>query len=283
ADGWYYIKNVGSQKYLQVTGNTGKAAQNVEIGTGTGAAGQKWYLANNAEGYFTLKSALGDFMIDIAYGKDEDGANVQIYDGYGGEAQQFMVRPIDNGVFAIGTRCSGATKMLDVYNHGTTDGTNVCQWTYGGRPNQQWIFEPVNTQPVVTTAAPTTVAPSTAAPTPSTPAPSVEPTKTPEVAGLPAGVTCEYKIVSDWGGSFQGEIVLTNNSGKTLNGWTLTFDYNSTISNLWGAELVGQTGTKVVVKNPSWSADLASGSSIAIDFIANAGSDKNAPTNYSLS
>lgn len=286
ADGWYYIKNVGSQKYLQVAGNTGKTAQNVEISTGTGAAGQKWYVANNADGYFTLKSALGDFMVDIAYGKDEDGANVQIYDGYGGEAQQFMVRPInDNGVFAIGTRCSGGTKMLDVYNHATEDGTNVCQWTYGGRPNQQWIFEPVNTQPAVSTPAPTpapTPTP-TAKPTatPSTAAPTVAPTQTPAGNGLPAGVTAEYKIVSDWGGSFQGEIVLTNKSGKALNGWTLNFDYNCKITNLWGADFVGQTGTKVVVKNPSWSADLASASSVTIDFIAD-GIDKSAPTNYSL-
>ncbi|MDD6771972.1 glycoside hydrolase family 43 protein [Inconstantimicrobium porci] len=30
SDGWYYIKNVNAQKYLQVSGNVGKAVQNVE-------------------------------------------------------------------------------------------------------------------------------------------------------------------------------------------------------------------------------------------------------------
>ncbi|NME83587.1 RICIN domain-containing protein [Clostridium sp. SM-530-WT-3G] len=93
-DGWYYIKNVNAQKYLQVTNNTGIAGQNIEIGTGTGVQGQKWYVKNLGNGYITLQSGLGNFMIDIANGQNSDG-------------------------------------------------TNVCQWSYGGYANQQWIFEPV--------------------------------------------------------------------------------------------------------------------------------------------
>ncbi|SFS02030.1 cellulose binding domain-containing protein, partial [Anaeromicropila populeti] len=81
----------------------------------------------------------------------------------------------------------------------------------------------------------------------------------------------------------QGQIVLKNNSTKTYNGWTLQFDYNSTINSLWGAELSSQSGTKVVVKNPSWDAALAPGSTVTINFIATVGSDKNTPTNYSFS
>lgn len=40
SDGWYYIKNINSQKYLQVAGNSGKDGANVEQGTGTGVAGR---------------------------------------------------------------------------------------------------------------------------------------------------------------------------------------------------------------------------------------------------
>ena len=267
ADGWYYIKNVNAQKYLQVAGNEGKAVANIEIGTGTGAAGQKWYLTNVSDGYFTLKSALGDFMIDIANGADEDGANVQIYNAYSGTAQQFIAQTTSTAnVYTIGTKASGGTKVLDVSGRKTEDGTNVCQWTLNGNTNQQFIFEPINTQP--------SVAPSVA--------PSAKPSTPSVVTGLPAGVTCEYKVVSDWGNGFQGEIVLSNKSSQTFNGWTLSFDYNSKITSLWGAELAGQTETNVVVKNPSWDATLAPGGSVTINFVAELGSDKNAPTNYSL-
>lgn len=266
SDGWYYIKNVNAQKYLQVTNNTGKAGQNVEISTGSGVAGQKWYLSNTSDGYITLTSALGNYMLDVAGAENKDGANIQIYDGYSGNAQKFILKSTStNNVYTIGTKASNVTKMLDVYNFETSDGSNVCQWTFGGYKNQQWIFEKTSN------AGSTTTSPS--------PNPSAS---TGTSTALPSGISCDYKVVSDWGSSFQAQIVLTNNSSKTYNGWTLSFDYNSTISNLWGAELFGQTGSNVVVKNASWDTTLAPGTSVTINFTAALGSDKKEPANYSF-
>ena len=149
ADGWYYIKNVNSQKYLTVAGNKGSVAANVEIAAGTGVDGQKWYLENKGSGYFTLKTALGDFGCDIAYGSDEDEANIQLYNAYGGDAQQFMAKAVDGAAdtYCIATKCSNTTKVFDVYGRRTDDGTNVMQWSYTGAANQQWIFEPVKARP----------------------------------------------------------------------------------------------------------------------------------------
>ena len=144
-DGWYYIKNKHSQKYLQVANNIGKSGQNVELGTGTGVKGQKWYLKNIGNGYVTLKSALGDFMLDVSNGENKDGANIGIYHAYSGNAQQFMVKTTStSGAYTVGTKTSNLTKVLDDYNFGTSDGTNVCQWSYGGQANQLWYFEPTN-------------------------------------------------------------------------------------------------------------------------------------------
>ena len=286
-DGLYYIKNVNAQKYLQVADNNGAAGQNVEIGTGTGVAGQKWYVTNTSDEYVTLTSALGNFMIDIAMGSSDDGANVQIYHGYSGDAQKYLIQKTStDGVYTIATKASGETKNLDVYGRGTADGTNVCQWSYTGNTNQQWIFEKVNATPEASVAP--SVAPSVKPSVEPSVAPSVAPSTEPSVAPSKApagdsGISYKYSITSDWGSGFQAELVVTNNSTNTYNGWTLTCDYNSTITSLWGAELVSQTGTKVTIKNPSWDAALAPGQSITINFVANAGSDKNAPTNYVLS
>lgn len=93
-DGWYYIKNVNAQKYLTVKDNVAKAGKNVELVQGLGIQGQKWYLKNVGDGYVTLTSAVGDYMLDISGGKNEDGSN-------------------------------------------------VCQWSYGGGSNQQWNFEKI--------------------------------------------------------------------------------------------------------------------------------------------
>lgn len=269
SEGWYYIKNVLSQKYLQVTDNKGTAGTNVEIRTGSGLAGQKWYLKNTSDGYFTLKSALGEFMMDIANGKNEDGANIQIYNGYSGNSQQFIAQKTSTAnVYTLGTKVSNGQKVVDVYEHKTADGTNVCQWSYYGNPNQQFIFEPANG--TVTSPSPSP-SPSQAVPTASAGT----------QAGLPSGVTCTYSVTSDWGNGFQGQIVLKNGSNQTYNGWTLTFNTNNKITSLWGGELAGQSGTKVTVKNPSWNGTLAPGQSVEIGFVAD-GSDRTAPTGYTF-
>lgn len=140
-NGWYYIKNINAQKYLQVKDNAGGNGVNVEIGTGTGVKGQKWYLSNQGDGYFTLKNGNG-YMLDIQYGAKEDGVNVQTYSANGADAQKFkVVKTSEANVYGIVTKVTGDKKSLDVYNFGTADGSNVCQWTYYANSCQTWIFE----------------------------------------------------------------------------------------------------------------------------------------------
>ena len=281
-DGLYYLKSVDSQKYLQVKDNIGANAQNVEIGTGSGADGQKWYVTNQDDGTITLKSALGSFNLDIGLNEDKDGANVQIYSAWNGQSQKYKLqKTADSKTFIIRTSTSDYTKALDVYDFGKTDGTNVCQWTYYGNKNQQWVFEKIDTEPVVSVAP--SIEPSI---TPSVaPSEEVQPEPSKEVtpsAPVTSDVSFEYSVVSDWGSGYQGQITVTNKSTKTYNGWTLTFDSANKITSLWGAELAGQTDTKVTVKNPSWDATLAPLASVTINFVAD-GSSSSVPSNYKLS
>lgn len=283
ANGTYYIKNVNAQKYLQVANNTGANVQNVEIGSGSGVAGQKWTVTNNSDGTVTITSGLGNYSLDIANGTNDDGANAQIYSSWNGDAQKFYINATStNGVYTISTKASSGTKNLDVYNFGKTDGSNVCQWTASGDVNQQWVFEPVGQTPSNPTPVPSTPAPSSQAPVQSTaPSSAPAPSAGTSTGTLPAGITCTYKVTSDWGSGYQGEITVTNASGKTYNGWTLNFALSNKINSLWGADLASQTGSSVSVKNPSWAATLASGSSVSINFVAS-GNSSNAPAGYSF-
>jgi poly(3-hydroxybutyrate) depolymerase len=144
-DGWYFIKNPRSGLYLQVSNDYARASANIEIGTGTKSDGQKWKVTNVGDGYITLTTALGDFNIDIANGDDKNGANVQIYDAYGGNAQQFVVMTTsDSNTYTIGSKVSSGGKALDIENESTSDGANVCQWTNSSKGNQLWVFEKVS-------------------------------------------------------------------------------------------------------------------------------------------
>lgn len=141
SNGWYYIKNVNAQKYLQVKNNQGGNSVNVEIGTGTGVRGRKWYVTNTSDGYFTLKNGNG-YMLDVQYGANNDGQNIQTYSANNANAQRFKAVKIGNSnAYGIVTKISSGKKALDVYNWSKSDGANVCQWSYYGNANQQWIFE----------------------------------------------------------------------------------------------------------------------------------------------
>ncbi|WP_050008100.1 endo-1,4-beta-xylanase [Butyrivibrio sp. WCE2006] len=272
-NGWYYLKNTLSQKYLTVEGNTADGWVNVLISTGTGVDGQKWYVTNTDDGYITLTSKLGNVMLDVANGEDEDGANIGIYQGYGGDAQKFIVRKTDNdGIYTIATKASNGTKNLDVYEHKTTDGTNVCQWTYYGNPNQQWQFEKTgddenqgnnagqgnseNQNPEPENPAPEPVNPEPADPE-SEPAPEDPQPQIPSTDGL----ALDYSINS-WGSGYQVSFKVSNNTGADVNAWTLKLSKSDiTIGSSWNIN-VTEDGDYYVITPVDWNAYISNGQSI---------------------
>ncbi len=272
-NGWYYLKNTLSQKYLTVEGNTADGWVNVLISTGTGVDGQKWYVTNTDDGYITLTSKLGNVMLDVANGEDEDGANIGIYQGYGGDAQKFIVRKTDNdGIYTIATKASNGTKNLDVYEHKTADGTNVCQWTYYGNPNQQWQFEKTgddenqgnnagqgnseNQNPEPENPAPEPVNPEPADPEPE-PAPEDPQPQIPSTDGL----ALDYSINS-WGSGYQVSFKVSNNTGADVNAWTLKLSKSDiTIGSSWNIN-VTEDGDYYVITPVDWNAYISNGQSI---------------------
>ena len=234
SDGWYYIKNVNAQKYLQVTNNYGTGGQNVEFGTGTGVQGQKWYLKNLGNGYVTLKSALGEYMLDVACAKNDNGTNIQIYNAYSGDAQQFKLKTSStNGAYIVATKCSNLTKVLDDYNFGKSDGTNVCQWTYGGYSNQQWIFE--HTDEKVDS--------------------EISSTTTNKELKL------DYTI-NNWGSGYQVTFKIYNNTSADISGWTLKIKKSdiNIVSN-WSVD-VKEEGDYYVITPLSYNSLIGKGNSI---------------------
>ena len=263
ADGWYYLKDVNSQKYLTVEGNSAKAVTNVCISAGTGVQGQKWYVENN-NGYVTLKSGLGDFMLDLANGADENNANLQIYNAYGHDAQQFVLKSAGtDGVFYIGTKVSNGAKVVDVAGKKKADGTNVAQYAFTGGANQQWVFESVNggaAQTAKPTPTPTPAPTKTPTPTP-TPAPTAQPTQA-AATGLSVSST-----VNNWGSGYQVSVKLENKTGKNVDGWTLKVKKSEVnITSSWNMT-VKTSGDYYVITPVDWNKTIANGQSIEFGFM----------------
>ncbi len=109
----------------------------------------------------------------------------------------------------------------------------------------------------------------TASPTRSpSPSPSPSPSSSPSPSG---GGACAatYKLVSQWGGAFQGEVSVRNASTAASTAWTatLTFANGQQVSQHWNATLA-QSGATVTARNAAYNGNLAPGASATFGFLA---------------
>ena len=112
----------------------------VAVNTGTGSVNQQFNVANGSVGsvtpYRTSSSQnmaqLGNIALSgNSFTTSLPGQSVTTFVQAGGGGG-----PIANGTYRIIARHSG--KALDASNNGTTNGTQIIQWTYGGGNNQRW-------------------------------------------------------------------------------------------------------------------------------------------------
>lgn len=89
--------------------------------------------------YYYIASALDtNQVLDVSGGSHKDGANIQLYQKNGTDAQLFKVIKSTNGYYCIINKGSG--KALDVQGGETKSGTNVQLYTQNGTQAQQWKF-----------------------------------------------------------------------------------------------------------------------------------------------
>lgn len=196
-------------------------------------------------------------MIDITGAKNENGANVQLYHAYSGNAQQFMIKSTDtNGIYTIATKCSNLTKVLDDENFGKVDGTNVCQWAYGGKANQQWVFEATNNS-------------------------NTNNNNNNNNSNISTGKLALIYNINNWGSQYQVSFKISNDSNADVNTWTLKIKKSDiNIASSWCVN-VKEEGEYYVITPMSYNSSISKGNSIefGIQGIGSIGST----INYTLS
>ena len=95
-----------------------------------------------------------------------------------------------------------------------------------------------------------------------------------------AHAAAQYKTTSDWGSGFNGEITIS--SAQTLNDWTLEFDFDRKINNIWDAKIVSRTGNHYVVTSAGWNNVLTANNALSFGFGGAPGNVKSGPTNFVL-
>lgn len=90
---YYVIVHVSSGKVLDVSGGRAANGTKVQLYSYNNTNAQKWELISKGGtyggGYFSIKSALGNYYLDVKNGDRNKGAQIQIYTGNNTAAQRF--------------------------------------------------------------------------------------------------------------------------------------------------------------------------------------------------
>jgi chitinase len=96
-------------------------------------------------------------------------------------------------------------------------------------------------------------------------APPVSPPPPPPPSGGSSGLL--PVVASEWSTGFVMNVGVKNTSATAWKNWTLEFDADFTITNIWGAEIVSHVGTHYVIKPLSYNQMVAAnGGSVTFGF-----------------
>ena len=91
----------------------------------------------------------------------------------------------------------------------------------------------------------------------------------------------DFAITNNWGSGYQGEGKITNNETRSLNGWTIEFEFSGNITQIWDAEIVSQNGDNYVIKNAGYNGTISAGQEVSFGFLGN-GSTSDLPEVFKL-
>lgn len=81
------------------------------------------------------------------------------------------------------------------------------------------------------------------------------------------GYDIQYNITKSWDVGVEGNIVITNTSAAPIEAWTLSFDSNFMIDNLWNGRVLENNGTSYTVAAEMWTNPVQPNGSITIGFV----------------
>jgi hypothetical protein len=150
---WFYIKNSYSGRYLEVQGGDAANGTNVIQHEANQSDAQKWCIVHVGNGEYSIGTWVGSeytnegryihYVLNVAGGSSENGANLQIYEQKETASQLFNISYTAAGAYIISTKVTNFEKVVTVQNASCDNDANVVQYQYNNASNDEWILEPV--------------------------------------------------------------------------------------------------------------------------------------------
>ncbi len=93
--------------------------------------------------------------------------------------------------------------------------------------------------------------------------------------------TLAFVVQNNWGTGFSADLSVTAGPAA-LAGWTVEFDADFAITNLWNATILSHVGTHYVIGNAAWNGSVQSGVSVSFGFQATSGPSGATATGFEL-
>ena len=122
-DGFYKIKCINSEKYLEVDSSNNNVYQNEESNTDA----QKWTIRKTSDGHYILISNLNGLCLDLDNASVANGTNIQVYKNNNSKAQKYDFIKVGIGLNIDTKKYPGVQEAVDKLA--------------AAHPN--WSFEPV--------------------------------------------------------------------------------------------------------------------------------------------
>ncbi|MFT5161798.1 MAG: cellulase/cellobiase CelA1 [Alteromonadaceae bacterium] len=74
----------------------------------------------------------------------------------------------------------------------------------------------------------------------------------------------EFKVLADWGSGYNAQVILTNETDKTMADWRLAFDFEGDVKNLYSGRMISAKDGHFVMEGGSWNKTLKPGQSVTL-------------------
>lgn len=141
-DGYYTLRETGSNKYLDVANGSLERNANAQIYSGNGSDSQKWTVVPNEDGTYTFYSKVSLMALDLDNGQAQNGQNVHIWSATLGDTQKWymqMQSVLADGVYYIGNQANPLYRA-EIAEGSRNNGGNFALHVADGHKRQEFTF-----------------------------------------------------------------------------------------------------------------------------------------------
>lgn len=140
----FMLRNSSSGLYLSLENDAADGTNAVQLpSVDIDSSRSLWKAAAAGDGYYRIYSCSGSgqYMLDTAGNKADNGTNIGIWSNTDCDAQLFKFIQNDDGSYVIATKTSGDKSAVEVVSASNDSGANIQEWERNGHACQNWFIE----------------------------------------------------------------------------------------------------------------------------------------------